>query len=52
MAGIGQKKRQLEKWVKGSWEWNPTWANHNKKKQSCLLLLVHSFHFNLVGWYF
>ena len=42
MAGIGQKKRQLEKWVKGSWEWNPTWANHNKKTvmftSSCTLL--------------
>ena len=28
------KKNQLEKWVKGSWEWNPTWVNHNAEKNS------------------
>ena len=48
MAVIGEKKHQLEKLVKESWEWNQTWVNHNTKKQSCLILLVHTFHFNLV----
>ena len=43
MAGIGQKKRQLEKWVKGSWEWNPTWANHNKKNSHVYFFLYTPF---------
>ena len=38
-----QKKHQIEKWVKGSWEWNPTWVNHNTEKtvmfnSSCRIL--------------
>ena len=38
MAVIGKKAPTI---VKGSWEWNPTWVNHNtEKKQSCLILLV------------
>ena len=47
MAVIG--KKQLEKWVKGSWEWNIQLESTiiQKKKQSCLILLVHPFHFNL-----
>ena len=34
MAVIGKKNHQLEKWVKGSSEWNPTWVNHNTEKKS------------------
>ena len=37
MAVIGKKKnkKKLEKWVKRSWEWNPTtWVKHNTEKNS------------------
>ena len=57
MAAIGKKTKQKKKTRKMSQGKlrlkYPTWVIHNtEKRESCLILLVHSFDFNLAKFIF